>query len=92
MSMANSVRIKYRGEVLCCLDQSEVKAVEPYAFRKYPPQNLLKRVCGWLRTFFTGKSADKSECGYEESTKVSFKDGTCIRLKMPFSEFINGYC
>ena len=92
MSMANSVRIKYHGEVLCCLDQTEVKAVEPYAFRKYPPQNIVKRVCGWMKTFITGKPADKSECDYEESTKVSFKDGTWIRLRMPFLEFVNAYC
>lgn len=90
--MANSVRIKYHGEVLCCLDQTEVKAVEPYVFRIYPQQNLIKRLYFGLRTFLTGKSPDigKSEC--EDYTKVLFKDGTWIRLKMPFLEFVNAYC
>ena len=92
MSMANSVRIKYRGEVLCCLDQTEVKAVEPYIVRKYPSQNIFNRICGWARTLITGKPPDRGVCEYEECTKVSFKDGTWIRLKMPFLEFVNGYC
>jgi hypothetical protein len=34
----------------------------------------------------------KSDADYEEWTKVSFKDGTWIRLKMPFLEFVDGYC
>ena len=92
MSMANAIQIKYRGEVLCCLDQTEVKAVEPYVYRKYPPQNILKRVYCWTRAFVIGKQPERRECEYEECTKVSFKDGTWIRLKMPFMEFVNAYC
>lgn len=92
MSMANSVRIKYHGEVLCCLDQTEVKAVEPYVLKKARPQNIIRRIAAWTRTFITGRQVDKSDADYEEWTKVLFKDGTWIRLKMPFLEFINGYC
>lgn len=92
MSMANSVRIKYHGETLCCLDQTEVKAVEPYVFKKFRPQNVFRRAAVWIHTFITGKPSDKSEVDHEEWTKVSFKDGTWIRLKMPFLEFVNGYC
>ena len=92
MSMANAVRIKYHGEVLCCLDQAEVKVVEPYVFKKPRPQNLIKRIAVWTRTFLTGRQCEKSDADYEEWTKVTFKDGTWIRLKMPFLEFVDGYC
>ena len=92
MSMANSVRIKYRGETLCCLDQTEVKAVEPYLFRKSPPQNILKRIMNWGKAFFAGVSPDKGNTDCEEWTKVSFKDGTWLKIKMPFLEFISAYC
>ena len=93
MSMANSVRIKYHGEVLCCFDQTEVKAVEPYYYVKPPmPQNLFKRAYAWVYAFFTGKKnslvVPKAEC----QTKVSFKDGTWLRVQMPFYEFVNEYC
>lgn len=91
MSMANSIRIKYRGEVLCCLDPTEVKAVEPSVFRKYPPQNLGKRVWRWATTFFTGKQPEKADYDSEECTKVLFKDGTWLRIKIPFLEFLDGY-
>lgn len=92
MSMANAIRIKFRGETLCCIDPTEVKAVEPYVFRKYPPQNLIKRVYGWVGSFCTGKLPSRGEFECEESTKVLFKDGTWIRVKMPFLEFVNAYC
>ena len=90
--MANSVRIKYNGEVLCCFDQTEVKAVEPYAHRRIKPRHLAKRCLGWIRSFLSGKPCDFGDVTYEDWTKVSFKDGTWIRLKMPFMEFVNGYC
>ena len=91
MSMANSVQIRYRGEVLCCLDQTEVKAVEPFVFKKYPSQNLFKRTCGWVKTFLTGKPP-RLDIESEDCTKVLFKDGTWLRIKMPFLEFVNAYC
>lgn len=28
----------------------------------------------------------------ESWTKILFKDGTWMRLKIPFMEFVNGYC
>ena len=90
--MANSVQIRYRGEVLCCLDQTEVKTVEPYRYRKEPPQNLLNRICGMTYQFFTGKRKENPDSDFEDWTKISFKDGSWIRLKIPFLEFINGYC
>ena len=90
--MANSVRIKYHGETLCCLDQTDVKAVEPYVLEKFKPQNVFRRVAVWIRTFIIGKSSDKCVTDCEEWTKVLFKDGTWILVKMPFLEFVNGYC
>lgn len=90
--MANSVQIKYNGEVLCCLDQTEVKAVEPYLSYKPKPQNLIKRMRGWAIRFLSGKSPSRDGSDYEEWTKISFKDGTWIRIKMPFWEFANAYC
>lgn len=92
MSMANSVRIRYSGEVLCCLDQTEVKAIEPYSHRRFAPQNLWKRMWHWIVSFYTGKPCTHGEESYEDWTRISFKDGTSMVLKMPFLEFVNGYC
>ena len=92
MSLANSARITYRGEVLCCLDQSEVKTVEPFLYRKYQTQNLWDRICGSIYSFITGKQKESRSDDVEVQTKISFKDGTWIRIKMPFMEFVNGYC
>lgn len=92
MSMANSFPVKYKGEVLCYLDQTEVKAVEPFLYKKSPPQNIFCR--GWycLKTFLTGKPFVHPKLECETQTKVLFKDGTWIRIKMPFLEFVNAYC
>lgn len=90
--MANSIQIKWHGEVLCCLDQTEVKAVEPLAYWKVPPQNLFKRVCGRISSFFTGKAYRCADSEKEIQTKILFKDGTFLKLKMPFVEFVDGYC
>ena len=92
MSMANAVRIKYQGEILCCLDQTEVKAVEPYVFNKFAPKNLLIRIWDWAYAFITGVRRCKVDDTSEEWTKVLFKDGSFIKLKIPFLEFVNGYC
>lgn len=94
--MANSVQIKYRGEVLCCLDQTEVKAVEPYVTFKPPIRNVFQRIYDWSYRFVTGKRQkvfigdDGSSC--ELWTKIMFKDGTWMRIKMPFMDFVEGYC
>ena len=90
--MANSIQIKWHGEVLCCLDQTEVKAVEPLTYWKGPPQNLFKRVCGYITSFFTGKPYRCKDSDKEIQTKILFKDGTFLKLKMPFVEFVDGYC
>jgi len=90
--MANSIRIKYHGETLCCLDQTEVKAVEPYVFCKPPPQNLFKRTYDWLYRFVTGKKLQNDNSVVDVGTKVLFKDGTWLRVRMPFMEFIDAYC
>ena len=92
MSLANAARITYGGEVLCCLDQSEVKAVEPFVYRKIQPQNLWNRVRGWFYEVITGTKLCIKSDDVEIQTKISFKDGTWIRLKMPFMEFVNEYC
>ena len=90
--MANSIQIKYRGEVLCCLDQTEVKAVEPYSYFKWPPRNLFRRIGDWVFSFFTGRKVQMSAESVEAGTRLLFKDGTCMKLKMPFLEFVNEYC
>lgn len=93
MSLANSVRVTYHGEVLALIDQAEVKAVEPYIYVKPKPLNLFKRVCGWFARFLTGDSqVHHSEDQRETFTKVSFKDGTWARVRMPFHEFVATYC
>ena len=91
--MANSVRIQYRGEVLCCLDQCEVKAIEPYVFCKPPIRNVFQRIADWWYRFVTGKKCPVDACGHtEQGTKILFKDGTWIKIRMPFLEFVHGYC
>lgn len=91
MSLANSARITYNGEVLCCFDQTEVKAVEPFRYKKEEPHNIFKRVWGSLCYFLTGKKTDLNQ-DVDIHTKVSFNDGTYLILKMPFMEFVNAYC
>lgn len=91
MSLANSARITYQGEVLCCFDQTEVKAVEPFRYRKEVQQNLFKRTWCSLCSFVTGNKIDLNK-DVEIHTKVSFNDGTYLILKMPFMEFVNEYC
>lgn len=90
--MANSARITYRGEVLCCLDQTEVKAVEPYLFRKPLPRKVYKRIWDGLVAFFTGSQPPLAMSESEEQTRILFKDGSSLIIKIPFYEFINGYC
>lgn len=92
MSMANSIQIKYHGEVLCCLDQTEVKAVEPYVFCKPPPRNVFKRIAGCLYSFVTGRKMPIIDPVVDIGTKILFKDGTWMRLKMPFTEYVDAYC
>ena len=96
MSMANSIQLKYHGETLCCLDQTEVKAVEPYVFCKPPIRNVLQRIGDWMYRFFTGRRTQaiigENGASFESGTKILFKDGTWMRLKIPFMEFVNGYC
>lgn len=96
MSMANSIQIKYHGETLCCLDQTEVKAVEPYVFCKPPGRNIFQRIGDWMYRFVTGKRLQvqigEHGASCESWTKILFKDGTWMRLKIPFMEFVNGYC
>ena len=94
--MANSVQIKYHGEVLCCLDQTEVKAVEPYVYCKPPVRNMFQRIGDWTYRFVTGKRTKcivgDGESEIESMTKILFKDGTWMKIKIPFIEFVNGYC
>ena len=93
--MANSIRVKYHEEVLCCLDQTEVKAVEPYVFCKPPVRNIFQRISDWAYRFITGKrtsvivGSGGSSC--ESGTKILFKDGTWMKIRMPFTEFIDAY-
>ena len=94
--MANSIQIKYHGEVLCCLDQTEVKAVEPYISCKPPIRNVFQRIGDWIYRFVTGKRTQvmigEHGASCEYGTKILFKDGTWMRLKIPFLEFVNEYC
>lgn len=91
MSMANAIRIKYKGEVLCCLDPTEVRAVDHYLYFKNPPQNVFRRICGWISLFIMGKMKDGQRGEREDYTKVLFKDGSSLLVRMPFLEFINAY-
>lgn len=85
MSLGNSIRIKYKGEVLCCLDPSEVKAVEPFIISPIEERGWLERV----RNFIRGKNIKREEVS--KITKVCYKDGTNTIIKMPFLEFIEDY-
>lgn len=89
MSLANATRIKYQGEILCCLDQTEVKAVEPYVCRKFPHSNIIKRLWDWIVTIVIRKTRQVQQV---DATRVWFKDGTSIILKIPFWEFVNEFC
>ncbi len=91
--MANATRIKYHGQVLCCLDQTEVKAVEPcQAIHRPKPRNILVRASDWLKAFILGEPLNLKEDSDEKYTKIQFKDGTWIQIDMPFVEFVNEYC
>ena len=90
--MANAIQIRYKGETLCCLDQTEVKAVEPFVYWKPPPQNLFVRICGRVSSLFSGNPYRCKDSDKEEMTKVLFKDGTNMKIRMPFWEFVNAYC
>ena len=93
MSLANSVKITYKGETLALIDQTEVKAVEPYVYIKPKPLNLWKRMCCGVIRFFTGAAPSYDGEAYRETyTKISFKDGTWAKVRMPFYEFVNAYC
>lgn len=89
--MANQVHIRYHGETLCSIDPSEVKSVEPYSFKKIKPQNIFKRIYEKVVVFLKGSLPKQSQNDYEEWTRISFRDGTWIRVKIPFLEFIEGY-
>lgn len=92
MSLANSVRITYNKEVLALIDQTEIKAVEPYIYVKPKPLNLWKRMCGGIARFFLGTPIPSdAEATKEIYTKLSFKDGTWTKVRMPFYDFINAY-
>ncbi|MBO6031813.1 MAG: hypothetical protein J6Q22_10195 [Prevotella sp.] len=94
--MANAIQIKYHGETLCCLDQTEVKAVEPYVFCKPPVRNVFQRIADIAYRFATGKKrkiiVGDSESSCELGTKILFKDGTWMRIKIPFMDFVDAYC
>lgn len=89
--MANSIPIKYHGETLCCFDQTEVKAVEPYPYYKLASRNLFQRISDWCYSFFTGKKCQDAIESVDICTKILFKDGTWIKIKMPFMEFVDEY-
>ncbi len=92
MSLANSCRISYKGEVLCCLDQTEVKAVEPYRKVMMRPQNVFERCFRKFISWITGVSQPVLLDTYLSITRIHFKDGTKLEVNMPFMEFINAYC
>lgn len=93
MSLANSVRITHNKEVLCCLDQTEVKAVEPFFEYSEMPVNIWKRGWSGMYSFLTGKkSLSQPMLHCSEKTRIRFKDGTEMILRMPFLEFVNAYC
>ena len=88
--MGNATPIKYKGEVLALVDPTAVKAVEPYFQVKKKPRNLWQRLRGWALQVLFGTNPFEAEM--ESYTKLCFKDGTWLKLRMPFYEYINEYC
>ena len=88
--MGNATPIKYRGEVLALVDPTAVKAVEPYVQVRTRPRNLWQRLRGYALKFVFGTCPVDAET--ENYTKLCFKDGTWLKLRMPFYEYINEYC
>ena len=70
--------------------------MEPYVFFKQPIRNVLQRIGDLIYRFVTGKRMQvligENGASFESGTKILFKDGTWMRLKIPFMEFVNGYC
>lgn len=85
MSLGNSIKIAYRGESLAYIDPTEVKSVEPYITYKPNPHSLLKK---WWGGFVSLWRCHKQFQGEKEYwTKIAFKDGTWVKVKIPFWEF-----
>ena len=89
MSLGNSVKISYKGESLAYIDPAEVKSVEPYITFKPNPRNLFMRLCGFFSSLWTGKKQPQGE--KECWTKITFRDGTWVKVRIPFWEFEQQY-
>lgn len=90
--MANLIPIVYKSETLACLDPTQVKAVEPFViFKSRPSNSRLKNLMTFVRRIFDRKFIPTELSIREDWTKISFKDGTFIRIKMPFIEFLAAY-
>lgn len=83
--IGNTIPIKRDGETLACIDPLRVEAVIPDVAEK-PSRNesLMEK----MSSFFRG---DKVGGGAVKATRIIFKDGTSVRLEMPFSDFVNAY-
>lgn len=93
MALCNSIKIAFRGETLAYIDPAEIKAVEPYHSYKPMSISLPKRVTGWLFRWWKGEaSGEKLYESFESLTKITFRDGTWMKIRMPFYEFVNAYC
>lgn len=90
MSLANSVRIQYKGQTLIELDPTLVKAVKPSTNVTYAPMSLWERIKFNLRKFILGEAFQRIKSS-EATTKILFKDGTFEKIKMPFLEFMEEY-
>jgi len=88
--MGNTTPIKYKGEVLALVDPTTVKAVEPFIQVRTRPCNLWRRLRGLAHQFLYGTS--DMDTTTDIYTKLCFKDGTWLKVKIPFYEFINEYC
>lgn len=90
--MANLIPIVYKGETLACLDPTQVKAVEPFVmFKSRPSDSRLKNFMTFVRRIFNRRFIPTELSIREDWTKISFKDGTFIRIRMPFFDYLAAY-
>lgn len=90
MGLGNAIPIRYHGEVLAVVDPAEIHSVEPYSYTRTMPTLLHRRVWEWMQKVWLGRST--GEVKREQWTKIAFKDGTWVKVRMPFIEFVSAYC
>lgn len=82
--MGNTIPIKYHGETLACIDPSQVEAVVPWVFYKERRFGIFDRIANFIKRVHLQDERI-------QATKVMFKDGSSIKISIPFFDFINLY-